>query len=132
MERLLGSRASFVPEHVALASSHGQSPRGAPYEEFAEWDNESTPSALAPAIRRASREHAKAMAQLPLGGPKEEQNGPQERDVPPSREDRAPLRVVPVALDSYSGVGVVARNRKRAARRKAQRAARQAKAAASS
>jgi len=61
------------------------------------------------------------MAELPTGAPTLTS---ETRAVPASRADRAPLRVVRVAADSYAGIGTVERNRKRAARRAQQRAKR--------
>lgn len=78
-------------------------------------------SPLADAIRESNRAHRRTMAELPTGAPTLTS---ETRAVPASRADRAPLRVVRVAADSYAGIGTVERNRKRAARRAQQRAKR--------
>lgn len=127
MERLLGSQATFSRHSRTLQQTRDHSPRGAPYEEFAESAGPRTPSALAPALRKSSKLHAQNMAKLPLGSP--EYGHEPSRSLPARRAERAALRVVPVGPNSYRGAGVVERNRKRAERRTVQRATRKQKAA---
>ncbi|WFD05689.1 hypothetical protein MVES1_001021 [Malassezia vespertilionis] len=126
MERLLGSRPSFTNDPRPTLQTAPHSPRGAPYEEFGESQNVlKAPSALALAIRRSNEVHAQAMAEMPTGAPVKK--GSSTRVVDATTPTRAPVRIVSVSPGSYSGVGTLARNKKRAAHRAKQREARRAK-----
>lgn len=123
MERLLGTVRSHAGDAEQLQGSRPHPPRGAPYEEFAE--GTSTPSALAPALQRVNRKHIEEMKRLALGSPA---GSTRETLLPAAREGRAPMRIVSVGPQSYSGIGVIARNQKRAQRRARQREVRRMRA----
>lgn len=125
MERLLGSRPTSS-DAMVVPTTPPHSPRGAPYEEYSEWTNPSkTRSALAEAIHRANEAHKRTMALMPTGAP--DTRNATDRAVPAASPGRAPLRIRAVGPASYSGVGTVQRNQKRAEHRAKQRATRKAR-----
>ncbi|WFD34417.1 hypothetical protein MCUN1_001258 [Malassezia cuniculi] len=123
MEHLLGTVRSHAADAETAPDSLPHPPRGAPYEESAE--GSTTPSALAPALRRVNRQHTEKMKHLALGTPV---GSERETLLPASRDGRAPTRIVSVGPSSYTGIGVVARNQLRAKRRKRQREVRRLRA----
>ena len=123
MEHLLGTVRSHSTNAETLPNAHPHPPRGAPYEEFPEGTD--PPSSLAPALQRVNRKHIENMKRLSLGSPA---GNVRETLLPASREGRAPTRIVSVGPASYTGIGVVSRNQKRAQRRARQREVRRLRA----
>lgn len=125
MERLLGSRPSFLAESQPVPATAPHSPRGAPYEERNESTTPSTyTSPLAEALKAANRNRREVMRHIPTGAPNRPDH---DRTVEASREGRAPMRIVSVGADSYMGVGTLERNKKRALYRAARRSRRREK-----
>ena len=125
MERLLGSRPSFLAEPQPVPATAPHSPRGAPYEERNESTTPSTyTSPLAEALKAANRTRREVMRHIPTGAPNRPDH---DRTVEASREGRAPMRIVSVGADSYMGVGTLERNKKRALYRAARRSRRREK-----
>lgn len=119
MERLLGSRPSFIVESQPVPATAPHSPRGAPYEERNESTTPSTyTSPLAEALKAANLSRRDVMRHIPTGAPNRPDH---DRTIEASRDGRAPMRIVSVGTNSYMGVGTLERNRKRAWYRAARR-----------
>ena len=145
MERLLGAtEAKMAPEAPTAGVSTNANPRGPILEEFpmaSEGDDVSPSlrvpylcllwsahfsqyeSALAPALKEAARERAARKRSLPTGGPASRGPTPTAVTVG-SGSQRPPTTFVDMSArpNSYAGAGVVARNERRAEKRRAAKA----------
>ncbi|KAJ1026550.1 hypothetical protein NDA13_003928 [Ustilago tritici] len=128
MDRLLGAQdRTRAPESEPSVKSTYKSVRGIQHEELSESAPLNAPSSIAPALAEEALKRSSMIAALPSGGP--DVDAKSTSKLVSMR--RTPLAITNVSGVSYKGAGRVARNVRRAEKRKGSQAAKNAKGARS-